>query len=491
MRWDALRRVVGPAFGLSLTFALIFAGSAAAQTRTDGSDEPTETQVSEERIAEASAADRAVWDFVHFVSPTEIVDVLDAFDGEDPFDLSLSVGYQRTLRRAKITRECRDPLICTRDDGAGSDFIDYADIARYTQETHILDLLLAVGIYHDFQFYTRWPLILSDTRGLDYEEGTNHSTVDGILAGPNGGGDPLFSLPFNSPERSGIDYFTVGFSYAPFNQERDPTEPNWVLNVEGRFSIGELLYAASSDDGGGGMSRGVNEIRVGMALSRRFRYLEPYSGLFALVGIPKYDTGHHFKNPVEGQINTMPPIEGTLLFGMDIIPWENLERFQKFWIGVEIQGTFHSEGRTYSELFDALGTSTDPRLTYAGNSGPGCEDPDDPRSPCWGDSYNGDSLYRFSGMTDIENYGTFTGRLTLGIQAAKYVKFTAGVAFSHDQEHYITFTDECNSEVDGTCQVGQPPYNPMTREVIDTPGNRFRVQETTVFDVFATVTAMF
>jgi hypothetical protein len=114
MRWDALRRVVGPAFGLSLTFALIFAGSAAAQTRTDGSGEATETQVSEERIAEASAADRAVWDFVHFVSPTEIVDVLDAFDGEDPFDLSLSVGYQRTLRRAKITRECRDPLITLR-----------------------------------------------------------------------------------------------------------------------------------------------------------------------------------------------------------------------------------------------------------------------------------------------------------------------------------------------------------------------------------------
>ena len=94
-------------------------------------------------------------------------------------------------------------------------------------------------------------------------------------------------------------------------------------------------------------------------------------------------------------------------------------------------------------------------------------------------------------MTDVENYGTFGFRLTLGIQAAKYVKFTTGVGFAHDQEHYITFTDECNSEVSGGCQNFGPQYNPMTREAIDAPGNRFRVQETTVFDVFAGVTAMF
>ncbi|NMC69018.1 MAG: hypothetical protein GYA57_03000 [Myxococcales bacterium] len=476
MRRDIMRRFCGSACGLAALLWLAWTPSAGAQSRRARGEESS---------SERAAAERAVWDFVHFTSPTELVDVLDAADGDDPFDISLSVAYQRSLRRAKIVRECRNPLFCQRDDGAGTQFVDYVDIARYTQVSHMLDLLLTVGLYHDLHFYTRWPLILSDTRDLDYEDGTNHTDVDAILGG-------LFDLPFSSPERSGIDWFAVGFSYAPFNQERDPTEPTWVLNLEGRFGIGPTLTPAESGDGNdGGMSKGVNEIRFGTALSRRFRWVEPYSGLFAKVGIPKYDTFHHFDAPLEGQINTMPPVEGTLLFGLDIIPWENLERFQKFSIGIEISGTYHSEGRDYSELFDALGTSTDARLTYDGNSGPGCETPDNPATPCWNSQYGRDELYAWSGMTDVENYGTFAGRLTFMVQAAKYVKFAAGVGFAHDQEHYITFTDECNSEVDGTCTIGGAPYNPMTREVIDAPGNRFRVQETTIFDVFASVTAMF
>ncbi|MBI5502284.1 MAG: hypothetical protein HY907_18720 [Deltaproteobacteria bacterium] len=485
-----MRSIFAPMCGLLVPVVLLATAPAGADTATGST--------TGERAAEHSAADRAVWDFVHFVSPSEVVDVLDAFDGEDPFDLSLSVAYDYSLRRSKITRECRNPTLCNarnvRDDGAYSEFVDFIDIARYTQTVHTLDLLLVLGLYHDLQFYTRWPLILSDNRSLDYEAETDHNFVDNIV------GD-LFTLPFTSPERSGIDYFTVGLSWAPFNQERDPTEPNWVLNVEGRFGIGELLQASSEAEGGGGESRGLSEVRLGMALSRRFQYIEPFGGLFAMVGIPKNDTYHHFDNPVEGQINTMPPVEGTLLFGMDIIPWENLERFQKLWIGLEISGTFHSEGRTYSELFDALGSSDDCRLTYARQNADGtdsgCYDTAGEQSflDAWHGAYGGDALYRWSGMTDVENYATFMGRLTVGIQAAKYVKFVAGVGFAHDQEHYITFTDECNSEAPGTCGGvpggGHEQYNPMTREAIDAPGNRFRVQETTVFDVFAAVTAMF
>jgi hypothetical protein len=217
-----------------------------------------------------------------------------------------------------------------------------------------------------------------------------------------------------------------------------------------------------------------------------------------MIGIPKYDTGHHFKDPLDGQINTMPPIEGTLLAGLEIVPWENLDRFQKLSLGIEISATFHSEGRTFSEMFDALGTSDDPRLTYS--------DATDRFSTNWRDRFSGHA-YGWDGMTDVENYATFAGRFTFMIQPAKYVKFLLGVGFAHDQEHFITYTDECNSEVTGSCidyndngTPGDPSddryvfgdqYNPMTRDVIDAPGNRFRAQETTVFDVFLSVVAMF
>lgn len=485
-----MTRSIGLAIG---TTVLAFATPLAAQQRGRGAIDEDEGGA-EEAASPLSAAERAVWNFVHFTSGAEIVDVIDAFDGEDPFDVNLSVGYLRTFKRAKIVRECRGPMSpcgAGRDDRAGLDFIDYVDIARYTHEAHILDLLLAVGLYHDLQLYTRWPLILSDTRSLGYlvDDAGQRATVDEFI-------DKLFKLPFDSPERSGVDYAAVGFSWAPFNQERDPTDPNWVLNIEGRFAIGDEMKATRSGKGDGGISRRLNELRFAMYLSKRYRWIEPYTGITGQIGFPDYSAGYHFKNYFSGQINRFPPIEGSLLFGMEIVPWENLERFQKFSIGLDITGTYHSEGRTYAELFDALGTSEDPRLTYA-DGGP-CYDPDGAGGPiaptCWQDRWGTDKLYKFTGMTDIENYATFAGRLVLTIQAAKYVKFSAGVGFGHDTEHYVTFTDECNAgQVDqpGDCQVSGDAYNPMTREVIDAPGNRFRVMETTIFDVFLSVTAMF
>lgn len=489
-----MRKTAGLAFACGLAVA-------ASPARAQGQDRSSRQEADERGgvvgAAPAGAAQRAVWDFVHFTTGAEIVDVIDSFDGDDPFDINLSVGFQRTLRRSKIVRECREPDRCdragARDDGAFSEFIDTVDIGRYTQETYILDLLLAVGLFRDLQFYTRWPLILSDTRSLGYLE---DSPSDAYRAAIDQMIDNLFTIPFESPERSGLDYFAVGISWAPFNQQRDPTDPNWVLNFEGRFAVGDVLKAAKSG-GEGGISRRLNEIRFGMFLSKRYRWIEPYSGITFMAGIPDYSAPYHFDAPVSGQINTMPPLQGSFLFGMEIVPWENLERLQKFSIGLEIAGTYHSEGRVFSELFDALGTSEDPRLHYEraprpdGRFGP-CTS--DPGSVCWSERYGGDPLYRFSGMTDVENYASVMGRLTLLIQAAKYIKFYAGLGFGHDTEHSVTFTDECNAgEMNGPqdCQIGGDAYNPMTREVIDAPGNRFRVQETTIFDVFAGLTAMF
>ena len=42
---------------------------------------------------------------VTLADAAERVDVIDAADGDDPFDMRASVTYRRSLRRAKITRE--------------------------------------------------------------------------------------------------------------------------------------------------------------------------------------------------------------------------------------------------------------------------------------------------------------------------------------------------------------------------------------------------
>ena len=54
---------------------------------------------------------RFAWHFIRRVAGlfSGIDDVIDAADGDDPFDMRADVEFRRTLRRAKITREFACP----------------------------------------------------------------------------------------------------------------------------------------------------------------------------------------------------------------------------------------------------------------------------------------------------------------------------------------------------------------------------------------------
>ncbi|MBI2894893.1 MAG: hypothetical protein HYY06_15160 [Deltaproteobacteria bacterium] len=402
-----------------------------------------------------------------YLQPAEFTNVIDAFDEDDPFDLNVSIGYERTLRRGKVRRESNNPGVS--EDG----YIDYVDLARYSQLTNTLVISGAIGLYHDLQLWTRWPLVLSDTRELKLDDAVTAEQGQLRRDCGTGGADPetcLFDLPFKSPERSGVDSFSLGLDWGILSQERDDTKPNWVLGVEAAFGIGSQLEAATEDEDGG-ISRGTVLLAASSSFSHRYRYLEPYLGVRFSIEIPKGDSLFPDADEFKGRLNTLPPIVGAMLFGAEIVPWENAQSFQRFSIDLRASGTFNSEGRNYSELFDALGTSQHPQILQPNKSG-----------------------QEFNGMTDVENYGTFAGRLSLNVQAARYVKFNLGAILAHDQEHGITFTDACNPDADvavaqAPCTRGAP--NPDHRPVIDLPGHRFRVEESTIFTFFATGTAMF
>ena len=397
-----------------------------------------------------------------YLQPAEFTNVLDSLEDDDPFDLNLSIGYERILRRSKIRRESNNRGVS--EDG----FIDYVDLARSTHLENRLVLEGTVGLWHDLQFWTRWPLVLSDTRELTLDSNVTPDRARLRTDCPDASDTCLFDLPFKSPERSGIDAFWVGIDWGILNQLRDETKPTWVLGIDAGFGIGDPLIAAEQGEDGG-ISRGTVALAASTRFSRRYRYLEPYIGSRFQIEVPK-NTSLFPDSDVVGRLNTLPPIVGTMLFGAEIVPWENSETFQRFGIDIRITGTFHSEGRDYSDLFDALGTSQHPQIRELDRAGA-----------------------RFGGMTDIENYGTFGGALSLNIQAARYVKFMLGAGIAHDQEHGITMTDACNPDagvpVQAPCSRGAP--NPDHRPVVDLPGRRFRVEETTIFSFYATGTAMF
>jgi hypothetical protein len=442
----------------------------------------------------------ALISFSGHASANEFTDVIDSFDYaiNDPFDINISVGYLMSHKHGVVSREN------TLDEAHEWDFYAYRNMFEFKHVQHILDMNLEVGIFRDISLRIGLPLILSDSRSL-----TAHSdwVNDGRpwKATSNQSSTPLFGAfgqgdTFNSPRRSGVDYFSVGLWANPLDQSREITFPTWTLFVEGRFGVGKSLRASCADGQNGcdddfvdrgGVGRGVHEIHFGTRLSRRIsRLFDPYFGVDAIVGFPKgdhSDTDFFASEEKAGQINTLPPIRGTMDVGFEIIPWEQKSKHQRLVIGLGGGATYNSEGREYTPLYDALGTS-DYFLDssyFVDFNGNGQNDAGDERK----------AAQRWTGMTDIENYVTIFGNAFVLVQPAKYIKFRIGGRWAHETEHFITKTDMCSigliESVTGSSKEECENYNYGYRPELDTPGARFKAVKTFVGDFYLNVTAMF
>ncbi|MGE0790654.1 MAG: hypothetical protein AB7S26_33580 [Sandaracinaceae bacterium] len=434
--------------------------------------------------------------------PFSYVDVADAFDDDDPFDLNVRVGYRNVYQFGNIQRDgsagATDPNRQTRN---------WQDIAHHQHTQNLLDLGLDVGIFRDLMIFGRMPIILSDDRSLGRVAGMNPANLDALNVDDTVDADgdgvddlmpgrtppPLFGVPFNSPTRSGLDYIEAGLAWSIFNQNRERELPTWVLMVSGRFNVGDPMVACNGTSGtscrnwsfnettnrwsfadGGtdaGETRGTNGLRIETRASWRTRYVEPYGGLLFAIEWP--GTSERFFLPagnIQGFINSQPPIIGQLTGGMAIIPWEDRAGWQRFAIDVRFSGQYVSEGHGYSPLFDALGTSQNRYLTEQN-----CE-----TAQCSGTARS----VPFFGLTDVQQHAELGARLGLEMRAARFVTFQLSGSLTYLSPYIITYADACNPNVDrsgamdpraGTCRRGI--INPHHRSVIDLPGQQFRLDE--------------
>ncbi len=310
-RWVSVAVAMRRAHGLILVLA-----SVAVTARVAHADEPV--AASEPRLLDETA---------------EVTSVVDAFDRDNPFDLHITVGFTQTWKRADIHRETElnQPGLST-----GGFVANTENIARYSQDLSVLDVGADIGLFRDLALVFRLPIILSDSRSL--------GDLDGSVNNPQRLQDPtgatLFKVPFQSPTRSGIDYFSVGLDWAITNQQRDWTKPTWAIGIEGRFGVGDPLHACNATGGGTpscpnpanladttsrspGVSRAMYSLVAKTVISRRYGYVEPYTGFDALFEFPRGDSdmGDAF-NPTnfKGALVTSPPIIGTFTLGMEIDP---------------------------------------------------------------------------------------------------------------------------------------------------------------------------
>jgi hypothetical protein len=466
--------------------------------------------------------------------PGEITDVVDAFDVGDLFDLHLTLGYQYSWKTSHIRREtsigdAQNPSLTT-----GGFVASNMNVASYQENTSRLNTRVDIGVYHDIGLYLRMPVILSNDRQLkDLDGSAGQQGV--VLAGAPADNGPLFALPFRAPQRSGIEYLAIGLDFGLMNQFRDPSKPTWMAGFEVRLSVSEPLHPCNANassplktcayvsdvnrngtsgdspgvdegnfpsgerQGGPGVSRGTTGLELHSFISKRIKYVEPYAGFRTLFEFPSSKS--EFGNiDVLGSIVNHPPVQGWVFAGLQVIPWEHREQFQRVTLDGRFGASYRSEGRDYSELFDALGSSGAASLRRP-NFALFRADPNNPTASVVNPASQ--RVY-FAGLTDVSPYFTIQASIQVTWQAGEYIKFTAGGSYAREQSHVITNDQQCDpafvSDITqsgpcrvetsgGVSQTGIP--NPNYRPAIDSVGRRFRTDDTNLWDAWLMGIVMF
>lgn len=456
----------------------------------------------------------------------EVTHVISSFDEGKPFSINISLGFGYFSKSAKILRETHiaEPGLTT-----GGYTSNLMNVAKYESTMTKLTPRVDIGLYHDLALYFRLPIILSYAQSLGDLDGTQGRESVVAQGAP---GETLFTLPFKSPDRSGLEYLAAGLDLDILSQARDRSKPTWLVGMEGRFSIGEPMHACnttpkpgqvqcanpadinrngetdSAFDGNSvtkrdpGVTRGTIGLEVHTILSKRIKYIEPYGGFSALFEFQQSSSDFGLTD-LQASLVNHPPLVGTVMAGMMIIPWEDREQYRRLTFDLRFQGEYHSEGRDYSELFDALGSSDAASLRspqWAGYKA----------NPAGGQPVSvvdeGSSKTYFNGLTDVQAYGSYRASASVTWQAAKMFKLQAGMGFRHDQGHGISADQNCNPDLrsdigkSGPCRRGNESTgeltatgvpNPNFRSTINSIGRRFYVDSSNTIDVFASATLMF
>jgi hypothetical protein len=397
---------------------------------------------------------------------------------------------------------------------------------------------LEIGLYKDLSVYAALPVIVADNRNYGFdqaEEGdcrypgdsgvgqgqatcvnkTNSTSIrDGII--PRDGfdalersdpfnqfTDPATELIFNGPTRRGLDQVHVGVKYMPLNQEKLPHMPKWVIALEGRFAVGKAMkftrdILTEDPDSNHKVGRRIHELGVWTALSRRYRFLEPYFGAYWRQGLRANKS--EFKDYGGAQDKVQPMSQTGMYFGTEIVPWERKAKEQKVSFILGGSADLHYNGREYSEVWEILADSPAMVGTYF----PGETDCDVQAAIDYGvtDDYkNMPSAYidegnagvsnggcaAFNGITRVQDYGTFDLTGALNFHMGPYARLNFGANVGTTTRHFLTASARGDADRAGDpdkVDFGTDDVNPVRRDVVDDVGRRYAIDDVLRVNVF-------
>ena len=488
-------------------------------------------------------------------SAADLTDVVDAADEDDPFDLHIEPRFKQTIKRAKITREApcspntnenvltqdpivdrnsrlRYPRLVGAERCAEPDVVFNKEL-RGWREIDQLDLLVQIGLYKDVELHLELPFIFRDVRGVHFA-GNGGDRTEAIVDSENSSVDPSNQRIIDDIQLNGADFTTfrlfnansgnegtarsgfgdmkIGLAWNPFNQERDDTKATLKLQFDYLIPSGTV-----AKPGNNGVGKGIHELQWGISASKRFKYMDPYFGVSYTLPIAGNDS--LFQSFGDGQTLTDPGQRAEVTFGSEFIPYNDTKKGSFFKINLGAKFGFTAEGRDYSLLSDALSGSIcngltpqeiDAAIANVQNNITDAETvqtaackwiTDQPANALQttpkfdlDSDANLNTPFGHDGITDYEGFATFGAHIGFYLQASKYVQIKADLSLEHEQEHFITTarTGKDSGDDNETVRFDDPnERNPTYNPSLDGVGNRFRVEETTIFTWSAALALQF
>jgi hypothetical protein len=432
----------------------------------------------------------------------EVTRVVSALDDDNAFDFNVTASWLHEQKSAYIKRESTD------NNG------NLVKDLQFGQTRDLLNLRMDFGVLWDVGIHIEAPLVLADNRHLDFDQsagsacvypGTtpgvtptcvnaSNSTIlrDGILpTNPNGSyGSNAHtgaafpagsSRVFQGPTRSGFESLNLGITWAPFNQRRDDTRPTWTLSFDSKLDVfSDMRYDSSNPNANTAVGPGYHQFVWSTYISKRFRYFDPYFG--AWYNLPVRTNGSIYQ-VVANETAVNPQQRAGLVAGFEQIAWENPRAEQRVTVEFRARAEEHFEGRSASELWEALAGSSQCSSQNLTACRPGID-------------YNlgqTSDVSPYPGVTETQQYGSFGGDLGLNVQVGKYVRFRGLFGLLVDEPHYITYSGTgIARNGDQEVQLNNPAEaNALYRDAIDAPGRRFKVEGTQIWSLYLEGSLMF
>jgi hypothetical protein len=408
----------------------------------------------------------------------ELTRVASSGEPDNPFDLDFSLRWERTQRRAAITREYAD-LSSPGDPAYPFATVKELQQLRYTETANLVIPRLAVGLWQDLQLHAELPYYLSQETTWRRAAGVGPDVLDTIALNtldPDGnvypgGSHPLFPVGAGQTVFHGgaAGDLKVGLSWAPFAEKRDDTKPTWVVGLEVVIPTAKLYdpaanrkidwaspYNVSASTGPVGQK--VWRFDLSTSMSRRMGPIDPYfkahvtalrksSSTYsncdhaAELTSPALIDGAQARQDMAALCTANPdrwgaqlPFLAGLTFGAELVPYEDHVANQKIALDLRVVTDYTSRARWYNELTDATGK-----------------------------------------LLATEAYVTVVGRLGIIFRASEYVAIQASGSLGWVTPHLLTGED-----------FGSRADNPNFDWRYDAPARRFRATEGTVFDLQVT-----